>query len=587
MNKSTESLEPNTSSRSYSAPPSASILSNPDHHIPTSSTIVSEPENDKDLNEKLTTRYSEDLKRSSWRFSTSNRATSSSDLPQVTNKLKDLSINKPSLVELTSYYPIKDKANVALISHPLKTNKIFNIDDFIFKLLEAGFDSKFKKQVALSNTEIETVCSAAKEIFLAQPSLLELDGPLKVVGDIHGQYTDLIRLFDKCGYPPSFNYLFLGDYVDRGKMSLETILLLLCYKIKYPNNFFLLRGNHECASVTKVYGFYDECKRRCNNKIYKTFVDTFNTLPFAALISQKIFCVHGGLSPSLANLNQLNIIQRPIDTNSNNLLIDLLWSDPSSTIVDDWEDNERGISFCFNESVVEKFNKKFNLDLVVRAHMVVEDGYEFFADRKLVTIFSAPNYCGEFDNSAAILNIASDLLCSFEILKPAVDNVSSIMARCGINFFAKFNDDNSMQNIHNSSQNQQKNTPLQKPENDDSLQKRHNDNSSLSKEKDANSNISNPETPIPINQINTPSTDTTLTFQNLPENTDLLLTKSTLVDSKILTDAINADNENIYAYEYKPYSENSPTAENILQSTENLSVSKVASIIDKIPVIEK
>lgn len=141
----------------------------------------------------------------------------------------------------------------------------------------------------MKNNEILQICIKAREIFLSQPSLLELSPPVKIVGDVHGQYGDLLRLFTKCGFPPSSNYLFLGDYVDRGKQSLETILLLFCYKIKYPENFFLLRGNHECANVTRVYGFYDECKRRCNIKIWKTFIDTFNTLPLAAIVAGKIF----------------------------------------------------------------------------------------------------------------------------------------------------------------------------------------------------------------------------------------------------------------------------------------------------------
>lgn len=157
---------------------------------------------------------------------------------------------------------------------------------------------------------------------------------IKFVGDIHGQYTDLLRLFEYGGFPPEANYLFLGDYVDRGKQSLETICLLLAYKIKYPENFFLLRGNHECASINRIYGklqilikrkkswylilnfisgFYDECKRRYNVKLWKTFTDCFNCLPIAAIIDEKIFCCHGGLSPDLQSMEQIRRIMRPTD----------------------------------------------------------------------------------------------------------------------------------------------------------------------------------------------------------------------------------------------------------------------------------
>lgn len=282
--------------------------------------------------------------------------------------------------------------------------------------------SKRTKNVCLKNSEIEIICSSAREIFLSQPSLLELSPPVKVVGDVHGQYLDLIRIFSKCGFPPKTNYLFLGDYVDRGKQSLETILLLLCYKIKYPENFFLLRGNHECANVTRVYGFYDECKRRCNIKTWKLFIDTFNTLPIAAIVAGKIFCVHGGLSPVLNSMDEIRNIARPTDVPDFGLLNDLLWSDPADTI-NEWEDNERGVSYVFSKVAINKFLSKFNFDLVCRAHMVVEDGYEFFNDRTLVTVFSAPNYCGEFDNWGAVMGVLEDLLCSFELLDP-LDSVA-------------------------------------------------------------------------------------------------------------------------------------------------------------------
>lgn len=148
-------------------------------------------------------------------------------------------------------------------------------------------------------------------MFLSQPMLLELEAPINIWGDIHGQYQDMLRLFEKAGFPPDANYLFLGDYVDRGKQSLETICLLLAYKIKYPVNIFLLRGNHESDTVNRIYGFYDECKRRLSIKIWKTFVDIFNTMPVAAIISDKIFCCHGGLSPDLKQMDLIRKIARP------------------------------------------------------------------------------------------------------------------------------------------------------------------------------------------------------------------------------------------------------------------------------------
>jgi serine/threonine-protein phosphatase PP1 catalytic subunit len=268
--------------------------------------------------------------------------------------------------------------------------KSMDLDDMIQRLLDAAYAGKVTKTVSLKNAEIFAICSAAREVFLSQPALLELAPPVKIVGDIHGQYTDLIRMFEMCGFPPNSNYLFLGDYVDRGKQSLETILLLLCYKLKFPENFFLLRGNHECANVTRVYGFYDECKRRCNIKVWKAFVDTFNTLPIAAIVAQKIFCVHGGLSPSLSHMDDIRQIARPTDVPDYGLLNDLLWSDPAD-MENDWESNERGVSYCFGKKVIMEFLARHDFDLVCRAHMVVEDGYEFFTDRVLVTVFSAPN----------------------------------------------------------------------------------------------------------------------------------------------------------------------------------------------------
>lgn len=290
------------------------------------------------------------------------------------------------------------------------------VDDIIDRLLVAGFDNS-AKYIYFTEEEIHEICISAKEILLQQSSLIELTAPIKICGDIHGQFSDLLRLFDYGGFPPEANYLFLGDYVDRGRQSIETICLLLCYKIKYPENFFLLRGNHECASINRIYGFYDECRCRYSIRLWKSFTDCFDCLPLAALIDEKILCMHGGLSPELKSLDQIKKISRPTDIPDSGLVCDLLWSDPDIN-VQGWGDNDRGVSYTFGQDCLEKFLIKHNLDLICRAHQVVEDGYEFFGKRRLVTIFSAPNYCGEFDNAGAIMNVDKALMCSFHIIRP-------------------------------------------------------------------------------------------------------------------------------------------------------------------------
>ncbi|KAM0164234.1 hypothetical protein ACHAQE_003014 [Botrytis cinerea] len=240
-----------------------------------------------------------------------------------------------------------------------------DLDDYISRLLDAGYQGKSTKGVCLKSAEINSICLRAREIVLEQPPLIELEAPVKI----------------------------------------------------YPENFFLLRGNHECANVTRVYGFYDECKRRANVKVWKTFVDVFNCLPIAAIVAGKIFCVHGGLSPALSHMDDIRNIARPTDVPDYGLLNDLLWSDPADQEAD-WEQSERGVSYSFGKKVIQEFLLRHDFDLVCRAHMVVEDGYEFFEGRVLVTVFSAPNYCGEFDNYGAVMSVSTELLCSFELLKP-------------------------------------------------------------------------------------------------------------------------------------------------------------------------
>lgn len=297
-----------------------------------------------------------------------------------------------------------------------KWNLDFDIDSIISRLLECRTNPSLAgKPVILLEAEIRALVMKAREIFMSQSVFVELSAPVKIAGDVHGQYTDLLRLFDIGGYPPEANYLFLGDYVDRGSNSLETINLLLAYKIKYPENFFLLRGNHETASISRIYGFFDEVKRRFSIKLWKQFTDTFNCMPVAAMVDERILCMHGGLSPELQSLEQIRQILRPTDVPDSGLICDLLWSDPDED-VQGWGDNDRGVSSTFGPDTLAQFLRAHDLDLVVRAHQVVEDGYCFFAKRQLVTVFSAPDYCNEFSNHGGLMNVDASLMCSFQII---------------------------------------------------------------------------------------------------------------------------------------------------------------------------
>eukprot|EP00794_Sanderia_malayensis_P008981 gene8981-9939_t len=343
--------------------------------------------------------------------------TSSRRAKQQTNP--DVDVGSIDLPERDENVPHKQVDNVEIAGHKLVlVGKQGPTQPLLSKKAKGVYaSSKKKPSVQLPEAKIRRLCQLSRDLFIKEKTLIEVSAPVNICGDIHGQFGDLLRHFNDAGYPGDYNYLFLGDYVDRGKRSLETICLLLAYKVKFPQNIHLLRGNHECASINRIYGFYDECKRRYNIKLWKIFTDCFNCLPLVAIVESTIFCVHGGLSPDLNHLDQIRILDRPMDIPDTGLAADLLWSDPDEDITG-WGDNDRGVSWTFGGDVVSTFLKQHDLSLIARAHQVVEDGYQFFQKRKLVTLFSAPNYCGEFDNAAALMKVSESLLCSFNILKP-------------------------------------------------------------------------------------------------------------------------------------------------------------------------
>ncbi|CAP29442.3 Protein CBG09902 [Caenorhabditis briggsae] len=303
----------------------------------------------------------------------------------------------------------------------------FNVDEIIVKILNIGsIGTNF--EAIISTKHLFSLLDVVKDVFMKQGVMLELEAPVKICGDVHGQYSDVLRLFDRGGFPPLVNYLFLGDYVDRGPQSLEVVCLFLAYKVKFPGNFFMLRGNHECGSINRVYGFLDEVCRKYGPKVgaglWNTFQYTFSCMPMTALVSGKILCMHGGISCKMKNLNQLRKIARPqLEVPNPSMEIDILWSDPDTTI-DGFDDSTRGVGQVFGEAALKSVMSNLGVELVARAHQVVQDGYEFFCKKRLVTIFSAPHYCGEFDNAAAMMNVDKNLTCSFQIMRPVRKDVS-------------------------------------------------------------------------------------------------------------------------------------------------------------------
>lgn len=283
-------------------------------------------------------------------------------------------------------------------------------------------------QTLIEEKEILEVAYRARELFWKGKMKLDVEAPVTICGDIHGQFEDLLLMFSTYGFPHippqdpkamAHNYLFLGDYVDRGPFSIEVITLLFSLHLLYPDKVSLLRGNHESRPVNMQYGFYFECSRRFSVNLYETFQHAFHCMPVCAIVGKRIICMHGGISEDLKTMDQFDLFERPCDVPDLGMISDLCWADPVHTISDGmYAESPRGAGRLFGPKAVEDFLDRHNLDLVVRAHQVVMDGFEFFANGLLVTIFSAPSYCGHFDNLAAVLRVDSNMVCSINVFAP-------------------------------------------------------------------------------------------------------------------------------------------------------------------------
>jgi serine/threonine-protein phosphatase 2A catalytic subunit len=275
------------------------------------------------------------------------------------------------------------------------------------KSLDEQIERVFKKQT-LPEAEMCGVCEYVKAILKEETNMQAVRAPVVVVGDIHGQFYDLLELFNISGKPPYTNYLFLGDYVDRGHYSLECATLMVLLKARYPKRITMIRGNHESRQITQVYGFYDECLRKYGDAtVWKEFTALFDTLPLSAAIENKVFCPHAGLSPSLDTVDHIQQLNRLQEIPHEGPMCDLVWSDPDDRC--GWGISPRGAGYTFGNDITEQFLAANNFKFIVRAHQLVMEGYSWTHPERCVTVFSAPNYCYRCGNMAAIMEIGDSI----------------------------------------------------------------------------------------------------------------------------------------------------------------------------------
>ncbi|KAG8157450.1 hypothetical protein KVR01_012834 [Diaporthe batatas] len=281
----------------------------------------------------------------------------------------------------------------------------------------------FSQEGRLTEDQALFIINKGTEILHAEPTLLEVDAPITICGDIHGQYYDLMKLFDVGGDPAAgTKYLFLGDYVDRGYFGIECLLYLWALKIQYPNSIWLLRGNHECRHLTEYFTFKLECRRKYSSVVYEACIRSFQSLPLAAIMNRQFLCLHGGLSPELHSLDDLRNIDRFREPPTQGLMCDILWADPLEDFgqeqTNDYfrHNNVRGCSYFFSYAATCNFLERHNLLSVIRAHEAQDAGYRMYRRSQttgfpsLITLFSAPNYIDMYDNKAAVLKYENNVM---------------------------------------------------------------------------------------------------------------------------------------------------------------------------------
>ena len=280
--------------------------------------------------------------------------------------------------------------------------------EIVYKVIFARTQPCKPIKTLLKQDVILEILNKVEKIFSEEPVLIDVPSGVHVVGDIHGNIDDLLRIFDQTGYPPEQKYLFLGDYEDRGKFGLEVLILLFALKVKFPEHIFMIRGNHEILHVSESYGFRNECQIKYTSTLFYRIHQVFNKLPIVALVAKRILCVHGGISPQLQKIKELRNMTKCVDLSENSVLTDILWSDPRE-ISHEFANSDRGIGCYFNAVALKKFLKANKLDLLIRSHELC-NGYNFpYQDtEQCITVFSNTDYVGR-KNDSSIINVSTCL----------------------------------------------------------------------------------------------------------------------------------------------------------------------------------
>jgi len=304
-------------------------------------------------------------------------------------------------------------------NHRLTIEELFNT--------KGEIEIEKAKQHFISEGRLSEECAIkivedCTKIFKSEPTMVNVEAPITVCGDMHGQYYDLMKLFEVAGDPADTRFLFLGDYVDRGYFSVECVLYLWSLKIMYPKTITLLRGNHECRHLTEYFTFKQECCIKYSEAFYETCIASFDTLPLAALLNHQFLCLHGGLSPELQTLDDIKSIDRFKEPPPYGPMCDIIWSDPhedygNERTSEHYTNNSvRGCSYFYTYTAVVEFLTNNNLLSIIRAHEAQDAGYKMYRKNQatgfpsLITIFSAPNYLDVYNNKAAVLKYENNIM---------------------------------------------------------------------------------------------------------------------------------------------------------------------------------